>query len=220
NVRIWNASNGKTISTYPGDPGFKRSDARVLAWSSDGRLLVVGGSKYLHIWDTDAGRLLTKLRGGFSALCKALAWAPNAHVFAAALGNKVIVCILDARPSTVYYRYSEPVSAVAGSPDGKYMACGGYDRVVHVWNVRTDRLVGMYRSHIQPITAISWAPDSRRIVSGSFSDHLNVWDALTGVDIASYHAHAGSVLTVAWSPDGRSIISGGSDRRVCIWMAP
>ena len=220
NVRIWHASNGKTISVYPGDPGFKRSVARVLAWSSDGRLLAVGGSKYLHIWDTDAGKLLTKLRTGFSTACRSLAWAPDARIFAAALGNKVMVCVLNARPHSIYYRYNQPINVVAWSPDSQYLACGGYDHAVHVWNVRADVFVGAYREHAQPITAISWSPDSRRIASASLSDHINIWDALTGGTITSYHAHTGSVLAVAWSPDGQSILSGGSDRTVRIWNAP
>ncbi len=220
NVRIWNASNGKTISIYPGDPGFRRNTARVLAWSSDGRLLAVGGNKYLHIWDTNADKMLIRLWCGFAASCKSLTWAPDARVLAVALGSKVMVCVLNARPGTTYYRYKQPISVVAWSLDGKYLACGGHDRAVHVWNMRTDKFVGVYRNHTHPITTLSWSPDSRRIVSGSLSDHINIWDALTGIDIATYNAHAGSVLTVAWSPDGHSILSGGSDRRVCIWKAP
>ncbi len=219
-VCIWDAYSGKTINAYPGDPGFKRNVARVLAWSSDGRVLVVGGNKYFHIWDTDTGRLLAKLRGRLSAPCSSLAWSPDTRVFAAAQGNQVMVCVLDTKPSTLYYRYTVPVNVVAWSPNGVYLACGGADRAVRVWNVRTDTLVGIYRDHSQPISTLSWSPDSQRIVSGSFAVNINIWDALTGVGVVSYNAHAGSVLSVAWSPDGRSILSGGSDRRVCIWQAP
>lgn len=132
-----------------------------------------------------------------------------------------MVYTLDAWSNMRSFRYALPVNVVAWSPNGVYLACGLADQTIHVQNVLTHTLVGIYRGHTQPISALSWSPDNQRIVSGSFSaTTINIWDALTGLGILSYHAHAGSVLSVAWSFDGRSILSGGSDRKVCIWQAP
>jgi serine/threonine protein kinase len=219
-IRVWDASNSQTLSIYPGDLGWQHNVARVLAWSSDGRLLAVGGTKSIYIWDTDTGQTIAKLRGRLSTPCRSLAWLPDKRTFAVAQGNRVMVCSLDTKPSTLYYRYTLPINVVAWSPNGVYLACGGADHAVHIWNVRTHRFVGVYRNHPQPISTLSWSPDCQRIASGSFAAQINIWDALSGLGILAYHAHSGSVLSVAWSFDGRSILSGGSDRKVCIWQAP
>ncbi|MGH2506101.1 MAG: protein kinase domain-containing protein [Ktedonobacteraceae bacterium] len=219
-VRVWDAHTSKIITTYPADPGLKRNVAQTLAWSSNGRLLAVGGSKYLHIWDTQTGQIFTKLRGRLSTPWSSLAWSPDTYVFAAAQGNRVMVCALDAWPNTHYYRNTSPINTIAWSPNGIYLACGSVDQTIRVWNVRTHQLVGIYRDHTHSISTLSWSPDSQQIASSSFSTTINVWNARTGLSLAAYHAHSGSVLSVAWSPDGHSILSGGSDRRVCIWQAP
>lgn len=220
-IRVWDAYSGKTVRVYPGDPDIKRNAARVLAWSADGRLLTVGGTKYVHIWDTHTDKLFAKLRVRLSTTCRALAWSPNRRIFASAQGNRVMVHTVNAWSDIRSFRYALPVNVIAWSPNGVYLACGLANQTVHVQNVLTGTLVGIYRGHTQPISALSWSPDNQRIVSGSFSaTTINIWDALTGLGILSYHAHAGSVLSVAWSFDGRSILSGGSDRKVCIWQAP
>lgn len=218
-IRVWDTSNGKTLHVYPGDPGRQRNVGHVLAWSPNGHFLAVGGNKYISILDADRGQPLTKLPGRFSATCSALAWSSTTQL-AAAQGNQVMVCTLYPRPSMLYYRHTALINAMAWSPNGLYLACGGTDCTVHVWDIRMDRLVGIYRNHTQPVSTLSWSPDNQHIASGSLSAHIDIWNALTGVNSVSYYAHAGSVLSVAWSPDGRSILSGGSDRKVCIWQAP
>jgi serine/threonine protein kinase len=221
-VRVWDSTNGKTVSVYPGDPNprLRQNTAQVLAWSSDGRRLAVGGSLYIDIWDTSEHRTTTRLRNKFSAGTRALCWSPDGESLAAVQGHAVLIYRLKTRPNISYYRYGVPMLAVAWSPNGGYLASGGYDLAVHVWDVRNDRLVTTYQNHTGPVSALAWSPDSRRIASGALAAHINVWDALTGWGVLSYPGHAGNVLALAWSPDGRAILSGGSDCKVCVWRAP
>ncbi len=221
-VRVWDGASGKTISIYPGDPKpwLSQNIAQVLAWSPDGRYLAVGGSLYIDIWDTNEHRTTARLRNKISSSTRAVCWSPDGQSLAAVQGNAVLIHRLKARPKTSHYRYGVPMLAVAWSPNGDYLASGGYDQAVHVWGVRNDRLVIIYQGHIRPVSAIAWSPDSRRIASGALAAPINVWDALTGWGVVSYPGHAGDVLALAWSPDGRSILSGGSDCKGCVWRAP
>jgi serine/threonine protein kinase len=221
-VRVWDSTNGKTVGVYPGDPKprLRQNTAQVLAWSPDGRYLAVGGSLYIDIWDTSEHRTTTRLRNKFSAGTRALCWSPDGESLAAVQGNAVLIHRLKTRPNISYYRYGLRILAVAWSPNGGYLASGGYDHAVHVWDVRNDQLVTVYQSHTGPVSALAWSPDSRRIASGALAAHINVWDALTGWGVLSYPGHAGDVLALAWSPDGRAILSGGSDCKVCVWRAP
>jgi serine/threonine protein kinase len=221
-IRVWDAYGGNTITVYLSDPKLhlSRNTIYVLAWSRDGRYLAVGGSQYLSILDTNEGRVSAKMRSRFMGSYISLSWAPDGRSLAAAHGNKVLIWRPERKPKTIYYSYNAQVNAVAWSPDGVYLASGGHDRMVHVWNVQNDTFIGVYQNQIRPVSALAWSPDSRRIVSASLAANINVWDAMTGQTLVSYYAHAGDVLALAWSPDGRSILSGGTDCKVRVWSAP
>lgn len=218
-IRIWDANTGKVISIYVTDPGIGRGFTNALSWSRDGRYLAAVGRGYIHIWDTDRSELTASVKHRLHDYT-CVSWSSDGLTLAAGYGSKVAIWQLMTGKRVGLYHYRAPVNIVAWSPNGRYLASGGYDQTIQVWDISRQSLVVTYHNHIQPICAISWSPDSQRIASSSFASQVNVWDVLTGQEIISYQAHAGMTLAVSWSPDGNSILSGGSDRRVCIWRAP
>ncbi|HEX7734019.1 MAG TPA: protein kinase [Ktedonobacteraceae bacterium] len=221
-IRIWDSTTGKTISVWPGDPSsvFNPNLVQWVAWSNSGRYLAAAGTKFVIVWDVNTVEMVVQLRSKYPAGCRCLCWSPDDKSLAVGQGRNVTIHRLEERGKPMYYRYSFPVNAVAWSPNGAYLASGGDDQIVHIWDVRSNRLVGTYHHHLKPISALSWAPDSARIVSGSLASNVYVWDAMSGQTIVSFRAHVGDILAVAWSPDGRAILSGGSDCRVYVWNAP
>lgn len=114
------------------------------------------------------------------------------------------------------------VYAVAWSPDRRYIASGGHDCMVHVWDATTGATSFIYHGHTAPVTTIAWSPDGHYIASASLDKTVQVWDIKTGQKISSYAGHAGMVYALAWSPDGKHIAStsgGGADNTIHIWDA-
>jgi WD40 repeat protein len=118
-----------------------------------------------------------------------------------------------------YRGYTDRVTSVAWSPNGKYIASGSLDKTARVWAVNPgDHFQPfIYRGHTAGLQTVAWSPDSNRVVSGSIDKTVQVWDALTGEHVALYHGHTGSVNSVAWSPDGKYIASGSADGTVRMW---
>ena len=82
------------------------------------------------------------------------------------------------------------ISAVAASRDGRFLATGGLDRVVRLWDSQTGELLRTLRPPSQDvgpegrIHALAFAPDGRHIaVAGS----LRYWDAAEGGAAASIY---------------------------------
>jgi len=115
-----------------------------------------------------------------------------------------------------YLRQGGPVSAVAWSPNGKYVATGGWDHTVQVWDAKSGNLIKIYH-HTELVDALAWSPDGTEIASGSWDHTVQVWNAFTGQPLLTHTEGNDFVTTLAWSPDGQEIASGGSDATVQIW---
>jgi WD40 repeat protein len=120
-----------------------------------------------------------------------------------------------------YRGHTMRITAVAWSPDGKYIASGSLDKTVQVWaaNPSDHFHPFIYRGHNAAVNAVAWSPDSHRVVSGAYDTTVQIWDALTGERVTICRGHTGSVLTVAWSPDGKYIASSSADGTVRLWDA-
>ncbi len=76
-----------------------------------------------------------------------------------------------------YAGHSEAVWAVAWSPDGKYIASGGEDSLVQVWDVATGEHLLTYTGHSDGVWTVAWSPDGQWIASGGADRTVQVWQA-------------------------------------------
>jgi WD40 repeat protein len=112
--------------------------------------------------------------------------------------------------------HDKAVSAVAFSPDGKYVVSGSDDNTARVWEAGTGReIAGM--THDSPVTSVDFSPDGKYVVSGSDDNTARVWEAATGEEVARI-THDDIVDSVAFSPDGRYVVSGSEDNTARVWM--
>jgi WD40 repeat protein len=110
-----------------------------------------------------------------------------------------------------------PVQDVAFSPDGKWLAAGGTDGMLRLWNTSTWTLDQALLGHTARIDSLAWAPDSTRLVTGSWDGTCRFWSLATGTS-SSVMTHGGfKVYCVAWSPNGQSVATGGGDDWVKLW---
>jgi len=149
-----------------------------LAWSPDGTYIVSGGhDAILRIWN---------VAGGDSARLSVLAGehpvgAGVERGGAGTLGSPSLTP-KDGDPSAndtgsiirTYNGHTRPVKALAWSPDGNYIASGGDDKTIQVWEAATARHVATYSGHASWIRALGWSPDGNSIVSAS-GNALHVW---------------------------------------------
>ncbi len=115
--------------------------------------------------------------------------------------------------------HSSRVTAIAWSPDGKYLASASYDKTVQLWDASNGQNILTYKGHRQHVNALAWSPDSKYIASASDDGTVQTWETKTGKTCVTFRGHLEEVNAVAWSPDGFYIASGGSDKTVKVWKA-
>lgn len=59
------------------------------------------------------------------------------------------------------------VLTLAVSSDGRYLASGGRDRLINVWDCRTDSIVETFRGHQDTVSSLAFRANSLALFSGS-----------------------------------------------------
>ncbi|HYH65108.1 MAG TPA: WD40 repeat domain-containing protein [Urbifossiella sp.] len=198
-VRLFDVATGKVIATLREDSGRVFS----LAWRPDGKVLAVGSEDgVVRAWDTVAGKVLTRF--GDSA-----APPPGAADTADMI-----------RAAGLARGHTRGVGAAAWSPDGKYLASGGGDGAVRVWDAATGKgTAAMAVSNIS-IPAVAWSPDGKRVAAAESEGLVRIWDPVAEKEVGKLEGQQGAVYAVAWSPDGKWIASGGADTTIRVRPAP
>ncbi|RYP79695.1 hypothetical protein DL769_002813 [Monosporascus sp. CRB-8-3] len=136
----------------------------------------------------------------------------SAQIYDVASGEKLCVVEADSvDPSIDNY-----IRSMCFSPDGKYLATGGQDKSIRVWDVASRTIRNVFSGHGRGVYSVDFARDGRTIASGSLDGTVRLWDFETG-QLSQLLSVEDGVTSVAISPDTKYVAAGLLDNSLRVW---
>jgi WD40 repeat protein len=184
-----------------------------LAWNPAGNWLLSGGQDgKIAVWD-EAGR---PVRSWQSSPVLSLAWMRGGGVISGHDDGRARLWSAGGKLLRTLEPIAASVSALARSPDGRYLASGGWDKEVWLWDGQ-GRVLRRLRGHELEVSALAFSPDGRYLASGSADGSIRIWEVASGRPLQTLSRHDDGVSALAWHPAGRGLVSGGRDEVIKLW---
>jgi hypothetical protein len=216
-----------------------------LAFSPDGKKLVVSGHHELTVWDVASGKLEKRISTR-TRRALAMLFLPDGKLAVAGgrpgeEGDVRIYDINGGTPKTVngvvvldgvndpkvmlkqLLDADDEVQCLALSADGKKLASGGCDRIVNVWDLSPGyaaaKLEQSIENHADWVFGVAFSPDGKRLLTCSRDKTAKVWDLTTKESVLTFPDHQNPVYAVAVQADGKVGFSAGEDNQLRAWNA-
>jgi WD40 repeat protein len=160
-------------------------------------------------------------QGELTDYVTAIAWSPTSPVLASssAAGEVVLHFVTLGARQDLQAATGASIDALAFSHDGQFLAAGGQNGQVTVWQLQGERAVRVAALDIAPawVDQMAWSP-TRCQLAFSLGKYVQVWDAAAVAIVATLNFDSSSVLDITWHPDGNRLTVSGY-QGVKIWTA-
>ncbi|MEO2035699.1 MAG: Gfo/Idh/MocA family oxidoreductase [Planctomycetaceae bacterium] len=119
-------------------------------------------------------------------------------------------------------KHKRASTAVAFSPDGKFLISSSQDETVNVYEIDSGQALGFFGGHSRPTNCLAFVSNAATIVSGSGGgakgkNEVKIWNREDGEELVTIDQHSAQVTDVAVSPDGRLLATSSYDKTVGLW---
>ncbi|WWC96487.1 hypothetical protein V866_003355 [Kwoniella sp. B9012] len=125
-------------------------------------------------------------------------------------------------PIAAYKIEKVKISAMAYSPDGRFLAIAAEDGNLRMVDVAEEQLTDTFAGYFGSLNCIAWSPDSRFVAVGGQDDLITIFSARESRIVARCQGHSAFVMSIAFDQsrgEARAyrFASVGEDAKLILW---
>jgi|SRR5579884_14024 len=205
-IYIWDAKTGRQLRRIGQD--FQTS-LRSCSLSADGKRLATTEhhGHTIQVWDVQSGKLVLS----FSQNGKELyAWGDKkVQAWDSETGKKT---------KDLFAGHEDRSYAAAFAPNGKWVAVGGQEAVVILYDLGTGKEFKRLTGLPGATSALAFSADSRTLAWGGwYGGPVVLWEIATNQQRRCFSGHLGRIHSLVFSPSGKFLASGSDDTTALLW---
>jgi WD40 repeat protein len=126
--------------------------------------------------------------------------------------------------STILAEHGEPATSVEVDSAGHFLAAGGADGTVTLWDLASNHLLKDRLGEAgSGVRSLAFSPGEQLLAVGKQDGSVILWemdDDSPPHDRPPLAGHTDAVTSLAFSPDGETLASGGADAKTILWDVP
>ncbi|MCI0461677.1 MAG: WD40 repeat domain-containing protein [Gemmataceae bacterium] len=218
-LSLWGMADGKLSRRLTLPTPIPPLGSRIfrIAFSPDNKTVAVssGTDSMIGLWDTRTGRQ-THILDGHSYILDGIQFAFAADGKTLASADRHTVRLWDLTTGKVRKSWDDPPFAgpVAFSPDGKWLAWGGFGQIV-IWETAGDKPPRPVAGALYGPATLAFSPDGKTLAAGSLGA-VRLFDATTGRERRLAEGHGDVIDALAFTPDEQALVTLAEDS-IIVW---